>query len=143
MGTYTPPVPPKEAEEISQASTPELFAGLIHDARDLAVGHLEQMRGEMGDELKNLKHLMRNVVIAVGVMVIGAILAGHFVAIVLIAIGLPAWLAYGITAAVAILAGILVIKRLPTERKDADLIPEDSLASLKRDVSDVAHHVRE
>ena len=65
------------------------------------------------------------------------------VAIVLIAIGLPAWLAYGITAAVAILAGILVIKRLPTERKDADLIPEDSLASLKRDVSDVAHHVRE
>src|SRR5262245_60626672 len=114
MGTY---IPPKDTEEIAEASTPSLFAGLIQDARDLAVGHAERMRGEVGDELKNLKSMVERIVIAVGVMVVGAILAGHFIAIVLVAIGLPPWAGYGITAAIAIGIGIIILKHLPPDRK--------------------------
>src|SRR5678815_4325614 len=99
-------VPPKDA------STPQLFAGLIHDARELALGHFDRMRGEIGDELSNLKTMIRNTVIAVGVMVIGAILTGHFVAIALIALGLPPWAGYGLAALIAIAVGIVVIKRM-------------------------------
>jgi hypothetical protein len=128
-------VPPKDA------STPQLFAGVLEDARDLALGHFDRMRGEIGDELSNLKSMIRNTVIAVGVMVVGAVLAGHFLAIALIALGLPAWVSYGLAATIAIGTGIVVIKRLPGDRTNADLYPEESLADLQRDVRDVAHAV--
>lgn len=128
-------VPPKDA------STPQLFAGLMQDARDLALGHFERMRGEIGDELSNLKAMIRSTIVAVGVMVIGAVLAGHFVAIVLIALGLPEWAGYGVAAAAAIVTAAVVIKRLPTDRTNADLYPEEAVADLRRDLSDVARAV--
>ena len=107
--------------DVAQSSTPELFAGVIADAKEIAVGHIGRIRTEIGDELTELKHYLVRVVISVGVMVIAAVLAGETLAHVLIALGVC----------------YALVKKLPSNKKNIDLIPETSLQMLKNDVSDV------
>ncbi|MBA3820870.1 MAG: phage holin family protein [Deltaproteobacteria bacterium] len=128
-------------DDISHSSTPELFSGLIADAKDIAVGHLGKMRVEIADEFKGLKSFLLKVAIAVGVGVLGAILLAHAIALILAAVGLPMWAAYLISAVVAIGIGVLVLKRLPGG-KNIDLIPESALADLKRDMTEVTDDAR-
>ncbi|MDQ3366785.1 MAG: phage holin family protein [Myxococcota bacterium] len=139
MATYNRPGNP---DDISQSSTPELFSGLIADAKDIAVGHLGKMRSEIGDEFQGLKSFLLKVAIAVGIGVLGAILLAHSVALILEAVGLPMWAAYLISAAVAIGVGVIVLKRLPGDKKNIDLIPESALAGLKRDMTEVKDDAR-
>ncbi|HEU0036371.1 MAG TPA: phage holin family protein [Kofleriaceae bacterium] len=127
--------------EIQKEPTKDLFTGLIADAKELAVGHLTRMQGEMKDEFGNLKAMMVKIAAAVGVMVLGGILVGHFLAAVLVALGLPWWAGYGIAAAVLIAVGLVILKMLPDNKKDVDMIPETSLRKLKRDAKVVKHDV--
>ncbi len=129
------------ANVISSEPTKDLVTGLLADVKDLATGHLGRMQHEIGDEFKNLKALMVKVAIAVGAGVVGAILVGHTLALVLIALGLPAWAGYGIAAAIMIGIGVVILKRLPSDKTNADLVPEESIAKVKRDLRDVSHAV--
>lgn len=123
--------------ELQKATTPSLFAAVIDDARDLAIGHLERMQRETSAELGNLKRAIARTAVAVGILVVGAVLAGHAIAIGLTALGLPAWAGYTITAVLVVGGGILLLKRWPEDSTDLDLVPEDSIAALKRDVEKV------
>lgn len=129
-------------DRITDASTPSLFAGLIGDAKDLAVGHLERLQGEIGQEFKNLKAYLAQIAIAIAVVVVGAVLVGHALAVIMIALGLPPWAAYSIAAAIAVGVGVMLIKRSAPQKAEMDLIPEDSLAAMKRDFGQVADAAR-
>lgn len=139
MGTYTGT---KKADEISNASMPELFSGLIADAKDIAVGHLGKMRGEIGDEFKGLKSFLLKVAIAVGLGVLGAILLAHAFALALAAVGLPLWAGYLISAVIFVSVGAIVLRRLPGDTKNIDLVPESAIAGLKRDMTEVKDDAR-
>ena len=128
-------MPPRP--DIAQSSTPELFAGVLADAKEIAIGHLGRIRTEIGDELSELKHYLVRVVISVGVMVIAAVLAGETLAHVLIALGMPSWTGYLVGTLIALAVCYALIKKLPSNKKNIDLIPETSLQMLKNDVSDV------
>ncbi|MBA3391313.1 MAG: phage holin family protein [Deltaproteobacteria bacterium] len=139
MGTYTGPT---KTNDISNASMPELFSGLIADAKDIAVGHLGKMRGEIGDEFKGLKSFLLKVALAVGLGVLGAILLSHAFALALAALGLPLWGGYLISAVIFVSVGVFVLKRLPGDTKDIDLVPESAIAGLKRDMTEVKDDAR-
>src|SRR5688500_12766768 len=112
---------------ITDASIPELISGVVGDAKEMVAGHASNMRDEIKDEFKGLKMYLMKVAVAVGIGILGAILLAHAFALALDAIGLPEWLAYLIAAAISIGAGMLVIKRLPGEKKDIDLFPETAV----------------
>ena len=125
--------------DVSKASTPELFTGLISDAKELAIGHLGKMRSEIGDEFQQLKHFLAKIAIMVGVVVVGSVLLGHGLAIGIAALGVPHWLAYLVAAGLSFGAGFLFLKRLPGDKKDMDLVPESAFADLTRDLKDIRH----
>jgi hypothetical protein len=70
-------------------------------------------------------------------------LLAHAFALGLDALGLPQWVAYLIAAVVAIGAGLIILKRLPAEKKDIDLVPESTLADFKRDVKALRRDVKD
>lgn len=130
------------ANEIKSEPTKDLVAGLLSDAKDLATGHVGRMQHEISDEFKNLKTVMLRIAVGVGAGVVGSILLGHTLAAVLIALGLPAWAGYGIAAVMLITVGYLLVRHLSTEKGKSDLVPEESIAKLKRDMQQVSHAVR-
>lgn len=121
---------------------PELISGLIADAKDVAVGNVSKMRSEIGDEFKGLKMFLMKVAIAVGIGILGSILLFHSFALILDAVGLPQWAAYLIMAVASIGVGAIIVKRLPGDKKDIDLVPESALKDLKRDVREVKDDAR-
>jgi TRAP-type C4-dicarboxylate transport system permease small subunit len=125
-----------------KATTPSLFAAVIDDARDLAIGHLERMQRETASELGNLKRAIARTAVAVGIVIVGAVLSGHAIAQIMIALGLAAWASYAIAAAAGVLGGVLLLRRWPKDSTDLDLYPEESIASLRRDVERVKDAAR-
>jgi Putative Actinobacterial Holin-X, holin superfamily III len=119
--------------EVQKATTPSLFAAVIDDARELAIGHLERMQRETKQELGNLKNAIARTAVGVAIVIVGTILTGHALAAVMIALGLAPWAAYVITAVLAVGGGILLLKQWPKDSTDMDLVPEQSIAAMKRD----------
>ena len=127
---------------VENERTKDLVTGLLSDAKDLAVGELGRMKSEITDELKNLKRYMLEVGIAVGVVVVGAVLIGHAVAVGLVALGVPAWLAYVLAAVIMIGVGVIILKTRHVKRSDIDLVPEESMHRLERDLRQMRDAVR-
>ncbi len=75
-------------------------------------------------------------------MIVGAVLGGHAIAQGLVALGLPAWAGYAIAAVVGVAAGAILISRWPKDSTDLDLVPEESIAKLRRDVEQVKDAAR-
>lgn len=119
--------------EVQKATTPSLFAAVIDDARELAIGHLERMQRETKQELSNLKNAIARTAVGVAIVIVGTILTGHAIAAVMIALGLAPWAAYVITAVLAVVGGVLLLKQWPKDSTDMDLVPEQSIAAMKRD----------
>jgi hypothetical protein len=128
--------------DVHKATTPSLFAAVIDDARELAIGHLERMQRETAGELKNLKRAVAKTAVAVGIVIVGAVLGGHAIAYGLVALGLVEWAGYAIAAVVAVAGGMFLISRWPKDSTDLDLFPEESIASLRRDVEQVKDAAR-
>ncbi|HLL22254.1 MAG TPA: phage holin family protein [Kofleriaceae bacterium] len=121
--------------DINKASIPELIAGLVGDAKDMAAGHGAKMRDEIKGEFKGLKNFLMRVLVAVGLGILGAILLSHAFALGLDALGVPQWAAYLISAVIFVGIGALLVKRMPSDKSDIDLVPETALAGLKRDAN--------
>lgn len=122
---------------MTKASTPELFTGLISDVKELAIGHLGKMRSEIGDEFGQLKAFLAKIAIMVGVVVVGSILAGHTLALGLVALGLPMWSGYLLATVLAFGIGFVILKRLPGDKTQMDLVPESAMADLAKDIRDI------
>jgi len=136
MATQTP-----TRADIEHEPTKILMSHLLADAKDVAVGHLVRMQGEITDELENLKAYTLSVAVAVGVVTVGAVLAGHTLALGLAALGPPPWVSYAIAAVLLIGAGAVIVKRLPRTMQDADLVPEETFANMKEDLRQLGQAV--
>ena len=134
---------PMATTDMSNKSLPELVSGLLGDAKDIAAGHATKMRSEIKDEFTGLKMFLMKVAIAVGVGILGSILMAHAAALILDAVGLPQWASYLIAAAVAITVGLVILKRLPSDKGDIDLVPESALADMKRDFKSMKRDVKD
>ena len=121
-------------------TTPSLMAGLLGDVKDLAAGHLSRTRHEMGEEMTELKMTLMRV--AVGVGSVGAMLLGHAIVAALVAAGLATWASYLIVSMIGIGIAVFLLIRWKPNRKEVDLIPDESIEKIKDDVEDIAHSAR-
>jgi len=129
--------------DIQHASIPELIAGVVGDAKDIAAGHATKARDEIKEEFSGLKQYLMMVLVGIGLGILGAILLSHAFALGLEALGVPLWASYLIAAVIFVTAGIVLMKRLPANKEKIDLFPEDAIAGLKRDVATITDDVKD
>jgi hypothetical protein len=129
----------------SDASVSELVTGLLGDARDLALAHLDGIRQEMRAEARNLASTARFTGVMLCVATIGVILAGFGAAHgINAAFDLPLWASFLIASGVFLLAALIIGLVVKTRRhaEDEDLVPQHELAKIKRDAQWLASRAR-
>lgn len=133
----------KTDERPASETTVELLGGLIGDAKDLAVAHLDGLRLEVKEELRDLKTATALAVAAAAAFAVGAMLAAlAIVHAVWTYTALPQWAAYALIAAICFAVGAAVMVARKKVAQDADLVPETGLARMKRDAQFVARQAR-
>lgn len=131
-------------ERPEKESTVELLGGLIGDAKDLAVAHLDGLRNEVKEELRDLKVSTKYAAAAAAIFAVGAILAAFAIAQALwLYTRLPSWLAYGLIAATCFAAGAALLVARSRKSKDIDLVPETEILRMKRDAKWIANRTRD
>jgi len=84
----------------------ELIGGVIDDARELASAEIDKLKAE----IKQVGETAKITGIALGVLIMAAVMIGTSIALGLIAAGLPPWAGFAIVGAVAGIAGAMVVK---------------------------------
>lgn len=114
-----------------------LLGNIVHDTRDLAGAHVEQIRRESKESVEDLGDRLRAGALAAAAMVVTLVAVCHALAITMVALGVPAYLAYW---GVAVLAtGLALVmraraKRIADNRRGQ---PGAALARAKDDAKDL------
>jgi hypothetical protein len=117
-------------------STTDLVVGLVGDARDLALIHLNRMQRELKGELGNLGDVIKARAVSLAGLLVAAVLAGQAIAFGLAdAFGAPLWAGFGGTAVVVVIASIIYQKRSSRPSHEIDLVPEVALDAAKQDAA--------
>ncbi len=85
----------------------ELISGVLSDARELAVAEVDKLKAEA----KQVGVTAKRAGISLGILIAAMIFLGQSLGFGLIALGLPAWAAFGILAVVTGAAAIVFIKQ--------------------------------
>ena len=126
-----------------EETTPELIRGLVGDARELAVAHLDGMKLELRREMHELRTASWHAALAVAVFTLGAILLAFGLVYALFTYtALPAWAAFVIVALAFGGAGAAALKTLPP-RREMDLVPEEQLDKASHDARWLARRTRD
>jgi hypothetical protein len=88
--------------DVHALGTIELVAGIVEDGRDLVAAHVDVLREDLSIRLAALGSLL----IAIGVFVVTALLAGLAIAASLVALGAPWWVALWAITLVAASIGV-------------------------------------
>ena len=131
------------SNDVAHASIPQLISGLVGDLKEIGAGHATKARDEIKDEFSGLKAYLMKVMIAVGLGIMGAILLSHAFALGLDALGVPQWAAYLISAVIFVGIGAILVKRLPANKKNIDLVPESAIAGMKRSAQGIKDDVKD
>ena len=120
-------------------STTELLGGLVADARDLAVAHLDHVQLEVKQELHNLAAAIKARAIAMCCLVVASLLVAQALAFALAALlDWPIWAGFAVIGLVVLVAAI-VVARLPSKAAhEMDLVPEHAIADVARDAKGIA-----
>lgn len=125
----------KPQTRFSEEPTPELVVGLVADARDLALVHLNRLQREMRSDLGNLGELLKARLLTVGGLLVAMVLAALALAFGLVdALGLPLWASLGGVAVLVAGLSLSWHRRSSLPSKEIDLVPDDALADARRDV---------
>lgn len=84
----------------------ELIGGAIEDARELASAEIDKLKAEA----KQIGETAKITGIALGILIMAAVMIGTAIAFGLVAAGLPPWAGFGIVGALAAFAGVMVVK---------------------------------
>lgn len=115
-------------------STTDLVVGLVGDARDLALVHLNRMTRELKSELGNLGDLIKARALSLAGLLVAAVLAAQAVAFGLAdALHIPLWASFGVMAVLVILASAIYKKKTSKPSHEVDLVPENALDDAKQD----------
>lgn len=117
-------------------STTDLVVGLVGDARDLALVHLNRMQRELKGELGNLGDLIKARALSIAGLLVAAVLAGQALAFGLAEVaGIPLWASFGGMAVVVLIASFVYHKRSSKPSHEVDLVPENALDDVKQDAT--------
>lgn len=99
-----------------------LVSGIIDDARSAVGVHVDALRHEVDDRLAVLGAKLTTMLIALGVLIVAALLCAFSIAISLVASGVPLWVAsWSVTAVVAVLAVAAVVHARAKGHKPAPI----------------------
>ncbi len=126
---------PKPSARYSEEPTTDLVVGMVVDARDLALVHLNRLQRELSGELGNLGELLKARLVSVAGILVTLILAAQALAFGLAAaLGWPVWTGFAGIAVIIGIATVIFHKKTAKNSKDIDLIPESALADVRQDV---------
>lgn len=127
---------PKPSPRYSEEPTTDLVVGMVVDARDLALVHLNRLQRELSGELGNLGDLLKARAVSVAGFLVAALLAAEALAFgVAEALGMPAWTGLAATAMMVGIATYIWHRRSSRPSREVDLVPENALAGVKDDVT--------
>jgi hypothetical protein len=84
----------------------ELIGGVLDDARDIASAEIDKLRAEA----KQVGETAKITGIALGILIMAAVMIGTALSLGIVAAGLPAWAGFGIVGVLAAFAGVMVVK---------------------------------
>jgi hypothetical protein len=117
-------------------STTDLVVGLVGDARDLALIHLNRMQRELKGELGNLGDLIKARAVSLAGLLVAAVLAGQSIAFGLAeALGFPVWAGLGGVSMLVVIASMIFHRRSSRPSGEVDLIPEAAIDEAKQDAA--------
>ena len=118
----------------------QLFAELFAGIRGLARQRLDEVKDERATERAARKRAPMQIGVAVGLTLVGGLLAAQALALGLAALGVPAWLGHAIVAAIVLGAGIVLLRRMPSPG-DLDTVPQSAIKRIGEDVKEIAAEV--
>lgn len=92
--------------ELRDHDAGDLISGVVQDARELAVAEIDKLKAEV----KQIGRSAKIAGVGLGFMIAAAVLLGQALGFGLVALGLPAWAAFAILAAITAICGVVFIK---------------------------------
>jgi hypothetical protein len=90
----------------SNLAPTELIGGVLDDARELASAELDKLKAEA----KQVGETAKITGIALGILIMAAVMIGTAISLGLTAAGLPAWAGFGLVGVLAAFSGVMVVK---------------------------------
>jgi hypothetical protein len=84
----------------------DLITGVISDARELATAEIDKLKAEV----KQVGQSAKIAGVGLGFLIAATVLLGQALGFGLVALGLPAWAAFAILAAITTLCGVVFLK---------------------------------
>ena len=86
----------------SEVSISHLLTGIVADAQDLGLKHLELFRSELLEEIRKTTEILMSMAVGLAVMEIGGLLLGHMLALLLSQLvpSMPIWACYAVMGVV-------------------------------------------
>lgn len=129
-GPMSTPPPTTTTREVRDASVKDLVSGIMSDTGDLLGAHVDSVRNELTESIHDLRDRTRAAIVAAAVGLAATFAVILALGATLIALGLPAWAAYWIVAAPAIVAVIVLVRRAAQARRGR--ASGDPLGAVKR-----------
>ncbi|MEO7733204.1 MAG: phage holin family protein [Kofleriaceae bacterium] len=89
----------------------ELIAGVLNDARDLAVAEVDKLKAETITRVKGVGEELKIASVGLLILTVAAIMLGTSCSLGLVALGLPGWAGFGIVAVTFTVIGVVFLKR--------------------------------
>lgn len=99
-----------------------LVSGMIDDARSAVGVHVDALRHEVDDRVAAVGSKLTTMLIALGVLIVAALLCGLSIAASLVAFGVPLWAAlWSVTAVASVLAVAALVRARAKEHRPAPI----------------------
>jgi len=119
----------------NDSTVSDLISGLVNDAQQLVHREIDLAKREVAIEVDKVKQGAIALSIGAGLAVIGALLLGQMLVYLLQTLtGLSLWISYLIVGALLAIGGGLFIRQAINRMKDFDLVPRETIESVKEDI---------